>query len=706
MKLWVQHTGERQTPIELEEQPFASGGEGELYEIVSPGYARTVAKIYHPKKRTSLRHQKILYLHENPPKEFEKEEGIHLIWPKQLLFNKNKEFVGFLMKKATGDKLELLTLPKIPKRYLDEWGAYSFDEDKRLFQRLKICHKIAKAIHRLHATEQYILVDMKPDNIVVSPEGNIALVDLDSIEVVKDGETIYDAPVATPEYTPADSYRKWEVDPTQEDPWDRFGLAVIFYKVLLGIHPFAASTGKPFEHLTSIYEKITNGLYVHHPELRSNFKVIPALHERFYSLPTTLQNLFNQCFIDGYNDPFARPSSEEWSMALHEYHQRHFWTKESIAIPPIHLQYLPQQLNTKQLYKIPVATIISQSPILEIEKPITKKELKAQHLPKEINNPKELRSQRFFNFIIALLILVIGAGISLITPWYLAVIGGVLAYLGFNLMTYKTRKSAEKKQTIFNVFESQMSYLEELIHSIKRYESKIQESITKITTLQKETPPDYLEDILTHKRMLSERISLFEQYAKRRRVDLRKIKREEKNEYNELKKYYYLKSKEVTTIQTIEAPTPLQYIILLKRNHRLGKLSETENNAFEQDLYQLELLKTQKEIEIAELEDKYVERSKDIIFSVVESHKTILEEVERYHQLVTKEDENKVKQLMEQQKISLSELERLEFDLQRLEKPLIEQAATCRRAKINADLYKKISYPRHLLEMIGILRPF
>jgi hypothetical protein len=416
--------------------------------------------------------------------------------------------------------------------------------------------------------------------------------------------------------------------------------------------------------------------------------------------------LFNQCFIDGYNDPFARPSSEEWSMALHEYHQRHFWTKESIAIPPIHLQYLPQQLNTKQLYKIPVATIISQSPVLEIEKPITRKELKAQHLPKEINDPKELRSQRFFNFIIALLILVIGAGLSLIAPWYLAVIGGILAYLGFNLMTYKTRKSAEKKQTIFNVFESQMSYLEELINSIKGYESKIQESITKITTLQEETPPDYLEDILTHKKMLSERISLFEQYAKRRRVDLRKIKREEKNEYNELKKYYYLKSKEVTTIQTIEAPTPLQYIILLKRNHRLGKLSETENNAFEQDLYQLELLKTQKEIEIAELEDKYVERSKDIIFSVVESHKTILEEVERYHQLVTKEDENKVKQLMEQQKISLSELERLEFDLQRLEKPLIEQAATCRRAKINADLYKKISYPRHLLEMIGILRPF
>lgn len=706
MKLWVQNIEGKRFPIELDQPPFASGGEGGLYCIVTPGYEQEVAKVYHPKKRTKLRYEKILYLHENPPKRFTPEEGIDLVWPEDLLFDKSNDFVGFLMKKATGDKLELLALPTIGKRHLNEWSSYSFDEDKRLFKRLKICYKIARAIHRLHTTEKYILVDMKPDNIVVSPSGNVALVDLDSIEVVKDGETVYDAPVATPEYTPADSYREWEVDPTQEDPWDRFGLAVILYKVLLGIHPFAASTGKPFEHLTSIYQKITNGLYVHHPKFRSHFKVIPVLHERFYSLPVHLQNLFNRCFIDGYEDPFARPSSEEWSIALHEYHQRHFWTKESIAIPPIHLQYLPQNINTKQFYKIPVATIVSQSPIAEIEKPITKDERKHQHLPEEVQNPKELRSQRFFNFIVLLLIMVIGAGISIVAPWYLSVLVGVAAYLGFNLLTYKTRKSASKKQTIFSVLESQMSYLEELLNSIKGYEAKIQNTIATITNIQSETPAEYLEDILTHKKLLMEQVSLFEQYTKRRRVDLRKIKREEKIAYNKLVDYYYQKSKEVTKINSIEAPTPLQYIILLKRKQRLKKLSEEEMKLYAADLKQLELLKIQMEIEVAELENKYVERSKDIIFSVVESHKTIVEEISRYNEIVTKEDEEKVKQLMEQQKISLAELERLEYDLKRLQKPLEKQTASCRRAKINADLYKKISYPRHLLEMVGILKPF
>ena len=42
-----------QEPIELYSRPFASGGEGSLYRIISPKSMRyRIAKIFHPKKQT------------------------------------------------------------------------------------------------------------------------------------------------------------------------------------------------------------------------------------------------------------------------------------------------------------------------------------------------------------------------------------------------------------------------------------------------------------------------------------------------------------------------------------------------------------------------------------------------------------------------------------------------------------------------------
>jgi hypothetical protein len=40
-----------------------------------------------------------------------------------------------------------------------------------------------------------------------------------------------------------------------------------------------------------------------------------------------------------------------------------------------------------------------------------------------------------------------------------------------------------------------------------------------------------------------------------------------------------------------------------------------------------------------------------------------------------------------------------------LEKPLQDQVSACRRAKRDAELYKKVNYGRHLLEMVGLAKP-
>jgi serine/threonine protein kinase len=305
--------------ITLSAKPFAGGGEGNLYKITTPQKLRKyVAKLYHPHKLSSTREEKINYLAAYPPIQSAENGGAHnsVIWVKDALYDKGR-FVGFIMPYTEGEKLEILCTPKIPKKIRREWARFDFKKSpKALDMRLKLSFNICAAIHQVHSMERYVLVDMKPDNIIIQTNGLVSIVDTDSVEVVESGKSLFDAPVATPEYTPPEHYRTLDYDPTEREAWDRFGLGVILYKLMFGIHPFAASSGAPYEQLTTLHDKIKHGLFVHHPAKKSSFTIIPPPHKAFYKLDKSLQDLFFRCFIDGDDDPDLRPSAEEWCATI------------------------------------------------------------------------------------------------------------------------------------------------------------------------------------------------------------------------------------------------------------------------------------------------------------------------------------------------------------------------------------------------------
>lgn len=306
--------------IQLSDKPFAGGGEGNLYHIISPvKYQRKyVAKIYHPHKLTEERAKKIDYLSTYPPQLNlgRTVEHATVVWCTDVLLDK-KTFVGFIMPYTKGEKLEILCTPKIPRKQRQDWKRFDFKQgEQALNYRLKLGFNICAAIHQVHKMERYVLVDMKPDNIVIQPNGLVSIVDTDSVEVVENNETLFDAPVATPEYTPPEHYQKLAYDPTQRQEWDLFGLGVILYKLLFGIHPFAASTGPPYEHLTTLAQKVEKGFFVHAPQYAHTFRIIPPPHQAFDDLDEELQALFMRCFVDGHQQPHLRPTAEEWCAAL------------------------------------------------------------------------------------------------------------------------------------------------------------------------------------------------------------------------------------------------------------------------------------------------------------------------------------------------------------------------------------------------------
>ena len=261
--------------LKLEIRPFASGGEGALYKIIE-------------------RENKTRFLAENPP-QLQINAGHHsVIWINQLIYE-NECFCGFTMPLAVGEKLELLCHNKLPKMLNSDWDKFDFINPKSIELRLKLCFNIAVAVFHIHKLNNYILIDMKPENIIVQPNGLISIIDIDSLAVVKNNKTIFTAPVATPEYTPPEYYKGLRPDRDEvSDSWDRFSMAVI---------------------CVGLVDMIKNGLFPNGNK-RSYFKIIPPPHDNFNKLNSDVQGLFKKCFDNGFSNPDIRPSADEWCRCL------------------------------------------------------------------------------------------------------------------------------------------------------------------------------------------------------------------------------------------------------------------------------------------------------------------------------------------------------------------------------------------------------
>lgn len=302
----------------VDTEPFASGGEGNLYRIRKPAkYTRFVVKLYHQDKRTSARENKVEYMVANPPIDYVQQDHYSVIWPLGLVYERSG-FAGFLMPFAKGEKLEILSMPRIHKSLLARWGRFELSKSEAMQLRLKICYNIAAAVYQVHATDHYVLVDLKTDNIIIQNNGLISIVDMDSVEVIEGSRVLFPATVTTPEYTPPEYYSK-NVQPGKQpifESWDMFSLSIIFYKLLFGIHPYAASCNAPYEKLTSLHQKIEGGLFVHASEKQQYFKVIPPPHRKFSTVNPSIQSLFLRCFEEGHDNPEMRPNADEWCWAI------------------------------------------------------------------------------------------------------------------------------------------------------------------------------------------------------------------------------------------------------------------------------------------------------------------------------------------------------------------------------------------------------
>ena len=255
--------------ILVQDTPLASGGEGAVHKIISPSqYSDCCVKLYLRQYRTRKRERKISYMTQNPLPDLNglKNGGCVICFPKELIYEntKSNRFAGFIMPLAFNGSQQLyeLCIPKTKKLPSTWIGKYDRRSGKGIESRLKLCVNIAAAINFIHNTGNYVLVDLKPQNILVTADGKVSVIDLDSTQIANNNQVLYSAQVATPEYVPVEGNHLNPAKDLIPESWDRFSLAVVFYEILFGLHPYAASFQGQYQNSNTVADSIRHGLFV------------------------------------------------------------------------------------------------------------------------------------------------------------------------------------------------------------------------------------------------------------------------------------------------------------------------------------------------------------------------------------------------------------------------------------------------------------
>lgn len=391
--------------ITISDQPFKSGGEGAVHSIIAP---RTLAdhcvKLY---KRPHARELKLNFMVANPPPKLH--DASYLIcWPKEVVYE-HKKFVGFIMPKAdpTSRQLYDLCLPKVPSTAPKHWATL-FDRRSGagVAARMKLCVNVAIAVHSIHCMSDYVLVDFKPQNVLVSKDGKISMIDMDSIQISQGNRILYPGRVATPEYSPPEAMQ-WDRKKGFMRSWDEFSLAVVMYQVLFGLHPYASEAQGQYENMSTLGQKISSGLFVHGTKARF-IKMKPALHDNFGLVPQSVQILFQNAF-DG--NPNARPSAEKWGKTIYEEVAK----AANVSFPiPAKPPARPKPAPTT----VPVTPPVASTPPAAKPAPVSQ----PQALPRGQSRPSTGQSI-FWGLIMGIVAFVIGVVMGDVTMLFMGFVG-------------------------------------------------------------------------------------------------------------------------------------------------------------------------------------------------------------------------------------------------------------------------------------------
>ncbi len=204
----------------LLKQMGRTGGEGSVYLTDT----KFICKIYKKEKVTKFREEKIKLLIKNSIK------ISNVCLPEYIVYNKKKEFVGYLMQQAVGSEIKTsIFIPPLLSQKFPTWNRLHL---------VKVGINILKKIEKLHEYN-IILGDINPSNILLKDENNIYLIDTDSFQIEN-----YPCSVGMVPYTRKINHGKRYENYLRTKDDDIYAVSTLLFQLMLpGKLPYSFSGG-------------------------------------------------------------------------------------------------------------------------------------------------------------------------------------------------------------------------------------------------------------------------------------------------------------------------------------------------------------------------------------------------------------------------------------------------------------------------------
>lgn len=283
---------ESNVEIRIKEE-IGHGGEGHVYYTNSP----FLAKIYKPENITNRIKGKIELMLQK------RIECDGICYPVAALYNRQKEFVGYLMPLAKGKELQkCVFMPKLLSKNFPNWK-------KRDLVELSIT--ILEKIEYLH-DRNIIVGDINPNNILVVSQKEVYIVDTDSFQVED-----FPCPVGTVNFTAPEIQRQHFGGFLRTKGNENFAVATLLFMLMLpGKPPYAQQGGEdPVSNIIKMDFSYPYGG-------ESNKKTPDGPWRYMWShLDTGIKEKFYETFRKGgkYSGEGSRLSVSQWIAAFDNY---------------------------------------------------------------------------------------------------------------------------------------------------------------------------------------------------------------------------------------------------------------------------------------------------------------------------------------------------------------------------------------------------
>jgi DNA-binding helix-hairpin-helix protein with protein kinase domain len=275
-----------------------TGGEGSCYEATShPGF---LVKIYH-QAPSEDKAEKIYHLAQLAS------SNLALLnfaaWPTSIVWKDGQRPCGFLMPEVKGKEIHQLFSPK--EREV-EFPTSGWDF---LVHVARNCAAAFDSVHEIGV----VIGDVNEGNLLVTNNGTVRLIDCDSYQV-QNGARRWTCDVGIPLWTPPELQGKNFRQLERTANHDRFGLAVLVFKLLfMGRHPYAGIPLQPVKDF-DLQKAIANYMFAFGPKSYSLGLRPPPHCLSLSAFPPSYIERFERSFLRGSEN--GRPTAENWAQAM------------------------------------------------------------------------------------------------------------------------------------------------------------------------------------------------------------------------------------------------------------------------------------------------------------------------------------------------------------------------------------------------------